>query len=211
MDPRIFNKMKKVLSKMITKQVISYDADSSSNTNGEVVLSFNAPSSDFVAELGSNPTISCYLIGMSEDVKRRASESHRSTMNAAKTIRTIHSEPRFIDLSYMLTVWYKDKQGSPDVEHLILGYLVSGLGRFDYIPEEFLAEEEMDLSPFGIALKLFGNEHSDKINGQIWQAMGSTPKPCLMLSVSIPVDVNEVVRIPIVQEIEKALDKNEQP
>jgi len=40
--------------------------------------------------------------------------------------------------------------------------------------------------------------------------MGSTPKPCLMLSVSIPVDVNEVVRIPIVQEIEKALDKNEQ-
>ncbi|MEY8240062.1 MAG: Pvc16 family protein [Cycloclasticus sp.] len=203
MDPLILQKMQQALKALITEKVISLDEYTNSDA---VALSFLAPSGDFVAELTSIPTINCYLIGMSEDKDRRKSESHRSTINTQKTIRTVHREPKFIDLSYMLTVWCKDKEGSAEIEHLILGYLLCGLGMYDFMPADIQQRFDINISPYGVAFKLFGNEQSDKISGQIWQAMGSTPKPCLMLSLSVPVDVHEPLHLPLVQEIKRTLD-----
>ncbi len=202
MDPLILQKLQQALKSLITNKVLNLDENEDA-----MELSFIAPNSDFVSELGSAPTLNCYLIGVSEDLNRRRSESHRSTINVQKTLRTVYREPRFVDLNYMLTVWCKDKKGSAEIEHLVLGYLLCGLGVYDFMPDEIIDEFKIDTQPYGIGFKLFGNEHSEKISGQIWQALGSTPKPCLMLSVSVPVGIHAPVQVPLVQEIKRVLEK----
>jgi hypothetical protein len=202
MDPLILQKLQQALNSLITEKVLNLDAD-----DNTMELSFLAPNSDFVTELGSAPTLNCYLIGVSEDINRRRSESHRSRVNVQKTIKTVYREPRYVDLNYMLTLWCKDKKGSAEIEHLVLGYLLCGLGMYDFFPDNVLNKFDIDTRPYGIGFKLFGNEHSEKISGQIWQALGSTPKPCLMMSLSVPVGVHEPLQVPLVQEIKRVLDK----
>jgi hypothetical protein len=202
MDPLILQKLQQSLKNLITKKALNLDE----NEDG-LELSFLAPNGDFVSDLGSAPTLNCYLIGVSEDLARRRSESHRSNVNTQKTLRKVYREPRFVDLNYMLTVWCKDKKGSAEIEHMVLGYLLCGLGIYDFMPDDILNEYKVNTQPYGVGFKLFGNEHSEKISGQIWQALGSTPKPCLMLSLSVPVEVHEPQLIPIVQEIKRALEK----
>lgn len=202
MDPLILQKLQQALKKLITDKVLHLDAE-----DNIMELNFLAPNSDFVTELGSTPTLNCYLIGVGEDIHRRRSESQRSTINVQKTIRTVYREPKFVDLNYMLTVWCKDKKGSAEIEHLVLGYLLCGLGMYDFFPEDILNSFDVADRPYGIGFKLFGNEHSEKISGQIWQALGSTPKPCLMLSLSVPVAVHEPSQVPLVQEIKRLLEK----
>ncbi len=205
MDPLILQKMKAVLLSLIEDNVL---VSKSENGRSGIDVSFLAPNGDFVSSLGSEPTINCYLIGLNEDKVRRKSESHRGTLNSAKTSRTVRPEPRFVDLTYMLTVWNKDKEGSAEIEHLVLGYLLCGLGGFDFLPEAAASQKGLDIMPYGVRMCLFGSEYSEKISGQIWQAMGSTPKPCLMLSMSVPVDVHEPIHTPLVQEVEKVLKKS---
>ncbi|WP_086931698.1 Pvc16 family protein [Agarilytica rhodophyticola] len=204
MDPLILQKLQQALKAFVMEKIFAFNV--SGNSIG-IEINFLAPNSEFVTELGNNPVVNCYLIGVMEDKVRRKSESHRSIINAQKTQRVVYREPRFIDLNYMITIWCKDKQGSAEIEHLVLGYLLSGLGSFDFMPEEMLERFNINISPFGVRFTLFGTEHSDKISGQIWQAMGSTPKPCLMLSLSVPIDVHEPTHVPIVQEIERLLGK----
>lgn len=202
MDPLILQKLQQALNDLILDKVLKLDSD-----DDTMDLSFLAPNSDFVTELGSAPTLNCYLIGISEDVNRRRSESHRTTVNAQKTAKTVYREPKFVDLNYMLTIWCKDKKGSAEIEHLVLGYLLCGLGSYDFFPEDVLNNFDIKSRPYGIGFKLFGNEHSEKISGQIWQALGSTPKPCLMLSLSVPVSVHGSLTLPLVQEMKRSLEK----
>lgn len=203
MDPLILQKLQKTIKALISEKVLALD---DSDKTKEIDISFLAPNSDYVLNLGSVPSINCYLIAINEDKIRRKSESHRTTINVQKTRKTLHREPKFVDLSFMITVWCKDKQGSAEIEKMILGYLLCGLGVFDFIPEEILERFEINSNPYGIKFSLFGNENSDKVSGQIWQAMGSTPKPCLMLSVSVPVVIHEPTHLPIIQEINRAIN-----
>lgn len=203
MDPLILQKLQKALKFLISEKVLTLDKN---NISSEIELSFLAPSGEFVESLGSAPSINCYLVGLNEDKSRRKSESHRSRINDQQTQRVTRKEPRFVDLTYMLTIWSKDKSGGAEIEHLIMGYLLCGLGLYDFLPQKYLDQYDLDIGPYGIHFSLFGSEYSDKISGQIWQAMGSTPKPCLMLSLSVPVEVHEPTHIPIVQEINRILD-----
>jgi hypothetical protein len=200
MDPLILQKLQKTMKALISERVLALD---DSKQTPQIDISFLAPNSDYVADLGSLPSINCYLMAINEDKNRRKSESHRTTINVQKTHGTLYREPKFVDLSFMITVWCKDKQGSAEIENMILGYLLCGLGVFDFIPEDMLDRFGINSKPYGIHFNLFGNENSDKVNGQVWQAMGSTPKPCLMLSVSIPVAVHEPTHMPIIQEIDR--------
>lgn len=204
MDPLILQKLQKALDTLITERVLALD---SGEDSPGIKLSFVAPNKDFTAELGTEPTINCYLIGVNEDKARRQSEPPRTILNEAKTKRILLREPRFVDLSFMLTIWCKDKKGSAEIEHLILGYLISGLGRYDFMPQELLFDKDLDDSPYGVRFTLFGNENSEKVSGHMWQALGSTPKPSLMLSLSVPVAVHEAKEIPLIEEIERVLRK----
>ncbi|WP_298775826.1 Pvc16 family protein [uncultured Shewanella sp.] len=202
MDPLVLQKTQKALDSLIREKVFSLNPSAE-----ELELSFIAPNSEFVAELGNSPVINCYLIAINEDKSRRRSEPMRTRLDETKTRRTLHKEPRYVDISYMLTVWCKDKRGSAEIEHLLMGYLICGLGMFDFMPEDMLALHQFDPNPYGIRFTLFGSEYSDKISGQVWQAMGSTPKPSLMLSLSVPVAVHEPTHLPVIREIDRALSK----
>lgn len=205
MDPLVLQKIQKALDSLIREKVLSLNAASTD----ALELSFVAPNSDFVAELGNKPAINCYLIAINEDKSRRKSEPMRSTLNKTKTGRTLSKEPKYVDLTYMFTVWCKDKLGSAEIEHLLMGYLISGLGMFEFMPEDMLSKHKFKQNPHGIRFTLFGSEYSDKISGQVWQAMGSTPKPSLMLSLSVPVAVHEPTHLPVVGEINRALSKKQ--
>lgn len=203
MDPLILSKVQQSLQTLIERRVLVNDKDSEQG----VEFSFVAPDSEFVAELSSRPRINAYLIGLTEDGHRRRSDPVRTVLNDEKTQRTIFAEPRYVDMTYMLTVWSKDKVGSAMIEHLLLGYLISGLGYFDFLPEDIQKEVELDTKPFGVRLTLFGSEYADKVSGQVWQAMGSTPKPSLMLSLSVPVPIAEPGKRSAVRDIEQALSR----
>ena len=203
MDPSILQKLQKSLASLIRDKVLGL----SKNGNEVLDLSFVAPNSEFVAELGNKPVINCYLVGINEDKVRRRSDPMRRAYNESKTHFILQKEPRYVDISYMLTVWSKDKQGMAEIEHLILGYLICGLGDFDFMPEDILTRHKVDMAPQGIRFSLFGSEHSDKISGQVWQAMGSTPKPCLMLSLSVPVSVHLPEHLPATHSLERELNR----
>ncbi|TDO96679.1 DUF4255 domain-containing protein [Marinomonas balearica] len=170
----------------------------------DIGVSFLAPDKDFIASLGASPMVNCYLIGVDEDKKRRQSEPPRSQLNKEKTQRIRQYEPRFVDISYMLTVWSRDKTNGAEIEHLMLGYLLSGLGASDFFPGVELDSPRYEAALYGVRMTLFGSEYADKVSGQVWQAMGATPKPCIMLSLSVPIDVRNERTLPIVTEIERA-------
>lgn len=203
MDPFVLHKIQQTLKSLIEGKVLGQNKDD----DPDIILTFVAPDSDFVTELTGKPTINCYLIGLNEDLHRRRSEPMRSTINSSKTQATVFSEPRYVDMTYMITVWSKDKSGSAEIEHMLMGYLVSGLGYFDFLPTDLQIKQELDIHPNGVRLTLFGSEYSDKISGQVWQAMGATPKPCLMLSLSVPVSVIEPQNHPVVEDIKRTLNK----
>ncbi len=197
MDPNILQKVRRALEQMILKEVLHHK----SGTNSGIQLSFIAPDSDFVAELGTDPVINCYLIGVNEDKDRKKSEPYNTRLNKDKTQVTLQKEPKFVDISYMITVWCKDRKGSAEIEHLLIGYLISSLGKYDFLPDQYVEQNGIDPGPYGIQFTLFGSENSEKVSGQVWQAMGSTPKPSLMLSLSVPVTIYPTDTLPAIQYI----------
>ena len=203
MDTQILQKVRNALEGLIRKEALG---ETNSQDTG-IKLSFIAPNSDFVSDLGTDPVINCYMIGVSEDKNRRQSEPYSTQLNASKTQGVLHREPKFVEISYMLTVWCKDKKGSAEIEHLLIGYLISGLGKYDFLPKEYIEEQAIDPGPYGIRFTLFGSENSEKISGQVWQAMGSTHKPSLMLSLSVPIIMYPAKPLPVIQAVEKALSK----
>jgi len=205
MDATILQKVQKMLETLIIENALSVN-----NSNSAAIdLSFVAPDSDFVNELGNKPVINCYLIGVNEDKTSRRGEPFSTKLNAAKTVRTMQREPKFIDISYMLTVWCKDKRGSAEIEHLLIGYLICGLGKFEFIPPDVILKHGIDIGGFGLRCSLFGTENSSKDSSQVWQAMGSTPKPSIMLSLTVPINVHEPQQLPAVQEMDRLLDRKD--
>ena len=205
MDATLIYKVQQALDLFIKEKVLSL------NSNDDVVdtsisLSFQAPDNEFTTGLGSDPAINCYLVGITEDIQRRQSEPPRTKMNFTQTHRTQYIEPKFVSLTYMLTVWSKNPQHSAAIEHLIMGYLIAGIGRYDFLPEAILQAQQIDISPYGIRSQIFGNEHSEKVTGQVWQALGSTPKATILYTLSLPMPVFEPIQLPIVKEINKLLD-----
>lgn len=201
MDPQILQKVRKALETMILQEALNQKP----GKKGGIQISFIAPNSDFVAELGTEPVINCYLIGVNEDKSRKKSEPYHTKLNKDKTKVMLLKEPRFVDISYMITIWCKDRKGSAEIEHLLIGYLISGLGKYDFLPDSYAEENNIDPGLYGIQFTLFGSENSEKVSGQVWQAMGSTPKPSLMLSLSVPVTIYPIEVLPAVQAIENAM------
>ena len=202
MDVLILKNLQHDLKALLEEHVLKKTSED------EIDVSFAAPDKEFISALGATPTINCYLIGVDEDKKRRQSEPLRTKLNgptkqsSTEVIQTY--KPRFIDVSYMLTVWSRDKNYGAEIEHLMLGYLICGLGAVDLFPGVKLSAPKIEPSLYGIRMQLFGSEYAEKISGQVWQAMGSTPKPCIMLSLSVPVGVREPVTRPIIREIDRA-------
>ncbi|KZN57760.1 DUF4255 domain-containing protein [Pseudoalteromonas luteoviolacea] len=207
MDPKIVYKVQQALKTFINERILAVDLDIESVQNTEIALSFVAPDKNFYDKTVSDePTVNCYLIGIAEDVTRRQSEPPRTYLNTAQTHRVYQKEPRFVSLTYMLTVWSKAEAGSAELEHLVLSYLLCGLGAYDFLPEEIVNSYGVEDKPYGIRTQLFGNEHSEKVSGQVWQALGSTPKPTLLLSLSVPVPVFTPDILPVIQEIETDME-----
>lgn len=198
MDELVLSNIQYDLKNLLTNHVLK------STEEDDIGISFLAPDKGFIATLGASPVINCYLIGVDEDKKRRQSEPPRTQLNKEKTQRIRQYEPRFVDISYMITVWSLDKVHGAELEHLMLGYLLSGLGRSDFFPGVTLTNPRYVPNMYGVRMTLFGSEYAGKISGQVWQAMGATPKPCLMLSLSVPIEIRNQTTLPIVSGIERA-------
>ncbi|KZN45256.1 Pvc16 family protein [Pseudoalteromonas luteoviolacea] len=207
MDPNIIYNTQQALKTFLTERILSVSNGTGTELDSEIALSFVAPDKTFYDKhVSDEPTVSCYLIGVAEDITRRQSEPPRSYLNISQTHRIHHKEPRFVSLTYMLTVWSKAEAGSAELEHMVLSYLLCGLGAYDFLPEDILAKYGVEDKPYGIRTQLFGNEHSEKVSGHVWQALGSTPKPTLLLSLSVPVPVFTPDVLPVIQEIETNMD-----
>lgn len=203
MDALVFRNLQHDLKKLLQENIFTFSLDED-DTVDPINVSFLAPNKDFVASVENIPVVNCYMIGIEEDKKRRQSDPLRSQLSSDNKTFTRFYEPRFVDISYMITVWTGDTKNEAEIEHLILGALINGLGRYDFFPINEISGAKLEESIYGIRMMLFGSEYADKISGQVWQAMGATPKPCLMLSFSIPVDVRAPTTPTIIEEIQNS-------
>jgi len=205
MDPLIIKKTQLALKQLIEQRILLLQQQ----TLGDelISLSFEAPNKAFTGQLNTQTTINCYLFALREDKTRRQSDPKRKTRNERGTAFIAEREPRYVELHYMLTVWTQDEAGSAELEHIVLGYLLSGLGAIDFMPETILADQGLVAPHYGIRFTLFGSDQVQDVGGQIWQALGTTPKPSLMLSLSLPVQVAEQQILPITEALEANIEK----
>ena len=192
MDGLILRKLQLAIKDIITSKVIDYDAADKNVDTGhgaDIHIDFSAPNKYFVDHITNETTINCYLISLHEDKERRFSSAAPRYKRDDKTYIN-KREPRFVELHYMITVWCADQAATAEIEHALLGYLISGLGGFDFLPNDFLVNNDIDTLGQSVNFKLFGSSQSNEVSSQIWQALGTTPKPTLLLSVSLPVDID---------------------
>lgn len=205
MDPLILKKLQSALTQLIEQRILQLQpADQANNL---IELSFVAPNKTFIENLNTSTTVNCYLIALQEDKGRRHSDPRRKQRNERGTAFITEREPRFIEMHYMITVWCDDPVGSAELEHIVLGYLLSGLGAIDFMPEAILADQGMDIPRYGVRFTLFGSDQARDVGGQIWQALGTTPKPSLLLSLSLPIMVGEEQVLPISTALNNAIKK----
>jgi len=198
MDTNWLEKLRKALLQLLKTRIAALDGSMGEN---DFNFNFEPPNKTFVDNLSANPTINCYLIAIYEDLERRRSEAQNGQRNFAKASAIARRQPRFVDVNYMLTIWNRNQDDSAEIEHQLLGTLLTVLGAYDFMPDTLLRQQGLDPEQLRIRMQVFGSSHADKVTGQIWQALGTTPKPTLMLSLSVPVIVHGEIEQPLIEDV----------
>jgi len=207
MDASILQKIQESIKTLILEDglLIEDAADAS------VDVSFVAPDSEFVGQLGNKPVVNCYLINMAMNttMNRGGAPTLAPELQSDNSSAIIKVAPKFVDLDYMITVWSKDEKGSSEIEHLLMGYIISGLGKFEYIPVDILKKHDINVGSAYVEFTLFGNATSreKKFSDNIWQTLGTVQKTSVALTVTAPVSVDNDQKVPVIKEINRILER----
>lgn len=146
-------------------------------------VAFDAPRKEWAAARTS-PTLNLFLADIREDLDRRSTTLIEEVDDTGLVVS--RQQPfRYFNLTYALTAW----ANRPEDDHELLGFALSLLCRYDYVPPEFCAGPLRDLLDQGHALHLRvgGKIFSDRFATELWSAMGTDYHPFLSVVVSLPV------------------------
>lgn len=146
-------------------------------------VSFDAPRKDWAAARTS-PTLNLFLADIREDLDRRSTTMIEET-DATGMVISRQQPFRHFNLTYTLTAWANRAED----DHELLGFALSLLCRYDYVPPEFTSGALAVLLEEGHALHLRvgGKIFSDRFATELWSAMGTDYHPFLSVVVSLPV------------------------
>jgi len=157
-----------------------------------IAISFSTPDKDFATRV-ELPAIDMFLYNVRENMELRTvpwSVERDQSMASKKR------NPVRVDCSYLITAW-SDRQNEEEHEHQILGEVMKVLLRYRTIPSAVLQGQLQATEPPIRAVAL-GQSQLQSM-GEFWQAIGGKPRAALNYTVTISVDVNDVVEtIPLV-------------
>ena len=154
----------------------------------EVDVSFEPPTRERIDRL-VRPTVSLFLFELVENTEMRQS-------SFPVTRASDHAErrmpPRRMDLRYMVSALTNDIED----EHRLLWRVLATLLKYPQIPEELLPEE---LRSGEIPLATKTNHLDDgRRMLDVWSGLGAPPHPAIYYVVTAPLDLDVVVRSPLV-------------
>jgi len=173
----------------------------------QITVSFAAPDDQFSVKL---PAVDLFLYDVRENLELRSNDDVFELQADRTSIR--FQPPVRVDASYLITAWPGVGSGQSDSsedEHMLLSAVMRVLLRYPKLPRELLkgslANQDM---PLPVSTLQPGRLQS---LGEFWQALGGKPKAALNYTVTLPIDVSEPERQPIVidKEIRIRLDMRE--
>ena len=173
----------------------------------QITVSFAAPDDQFSVKL---PAVDLFLYDVRENLELRGNDDVIERLGDFTSIRT--RPPVRVDASYLITAWPGVGSGQSDAsedEHMLLSAVMRALLRFPKLPRELLrgslARQDW---PLPVSTLQPGRLQS---LGEFWQALGGKPKAALNYTVTLPIDVSEPERQPLVidKEIRIRLDTRE--
>lgn len=155
---------------------------------GEVDIKFEPPAAAWVNSL-LRPTINFFLFDLQEntDLRRTGMETSRSG-NAA--IRRM--PPRRFDLRYMVTVLTTEVED----EHVLLWRTLAALLRYPEFPQEILPDGLQGVDAT-VSARVVRPDEGPRF-AEYWHAFGVHPRPALLYVLTVPVDLEIEVRLPLV-------------
>lgn len=163
----------------------------------QVQISFAAPDDQFPPQSVTLPAIDVFLYDVRENVELRDSEPRyeRHADGAARRARA----PVRVDFSYLITAWPSQSVRDPsEDEHRLLGEVMRVLLRHGSIPADVLQGSLADQAPAPPVAALAPGRLQSL--GEFWQALGGKPKAALHYQVTLSVDVDAGVDVPLVAE-----------
>jgi hypothetical protein len=173
----------------------------------QITVSFAAPDDQFSVKL---PAVDLFLYDVRENLELRSNDDVFELQADRTSIR--FQPPVRVDASYLITAWPGVGSGQSDSsedEHMLLSAVMRVLLRYPKLPRELLKGSlaNQDL-PLPVSTLQPGRLQS---LGEFWQALGGKPKAALNYTVTLPVDVSEPERQPIVIDKEIRIRLDMQP
>ena len=152
---------------------------------GMIDVTFAIPTRDWAASI-SRPTINFYLYDISENLKLRDSEFGRQRGDVSERQRL---RPRRIDLKYVITAHFKSQLPELEAEEWqVLWRVLATLMRNTDWPDALQPQEAQFLETTLQAQ--VANPEGAPRQGEIWSALGISPRPSLHYVLTVPLDLN---------------------
>jgi hypothetical protein len=170
----------------------------------QITVSFAAPDDQFSVKL---PAVDLFLYDIRENLELRSNDDVIERQADWTSIR--FQPPVRVDASYLITAWAGVGSGQTDVsedEHMLLSAVMRVLLRYPKLPRELL-KGSLANQDFPLPVSTLQPGRLQSL-GEFWQALGGKPKAALNYTVTLPVDVREPERQPLVidKEIRIRLD-----
>lgn len=154
----------------------------------EVDISFEAPTRERIERL-VRPTVSLFLFDLVENTEMRQSSFPTTRLSDHAERRM---PPRRVDLRYIVSALTSEIED----EHRLLWRVLATLLKYPQLPDELLPEEARGGE---IAVTTKANQMDDgRRLLDVWSGLGATPHPAIYYVVTAPLDLDVVVRSPLV-------------
>jgi hypothetical protein len=154
----------------------------------DVDVRFDTPIPEWVNSL-TRPTIDFFMFDVQENTDMRDTNLQVVRQNGKAERRM---PPRRIDLYYMVAAFTSEAVD----EHQLLWRLLTTLMKHDIFPQEVLPESLKSLDPTLTTRLAKGDDKPNLVD--IWSAFGGPPHPALCYVITVPLDLNVAIDLPVV-------------
>ena len=159
----------------------------------EVDISFEIPTRDWAtASAATRPTVNLYLYDVRENVKLREmywDEELQQDGNSTRLVR----RPVRVDLTYMVTCWTTLAED----QHRLLWRVLETLFRYSPLPEDTLQGALKHLL-YPVRTEMAQPDGVLKNVSDFWGALENQLRPCVSLTVTLELDLEQVQITPLV-------------
>ena len=189
----------RTIEKFLKEKLRELQEKFENETSIDIDISFDIPTKEWASKLSTTkPTINIYLYDIRENRELRSNEWELKR-NPDGTVTKERPSVR-LDAFYMITVWSPAQTDAVLEEHHLLSQILAVLFKYPFIPEDVLTGKLANIEPppklpITVACP---DAFKDQGVGQFWNAVDQYWKPFIHLIVTVPIDLQEEIRVPAV-------------